>query len=131
MGQKPTRNATGFWCISPSTAPSCCDGLTSATSAQTRQADRKVVRGADGKVRPHRESGHSRPLTCVFGTVTVTRTAWRGRSTTSVQPLDADLAFADLPAGRSVPMWSRGRLGALYLDRFLDGIYFFPIYLRL
>jgi len=63
---------------------------------QARQVGREVVRGADGKVRPHREPGHSRRLACVFGTVTVTRTAWRGRSMANVCPLDADLS---LPAG--------------------------------
>lgn len=52
---------------------------------------REVVWGADGMVRPHREPGHSRRLACVFRTVTVTRTAWWGRSMTSVHPLDADL----------------------------------------
>ncbi|GAA2644534.1 ISKra4 family transposase [Streptomyces vastus] len=63
---------------------------------QMEWTGRGMVRGADGKVRPHREPGHSRALACVFGTVTVTRTAWRGRSMTSVHPLDADLS---LPAG--------------------------------
>ncbi|WKK26878.1 ISKra4 family transposase [Streptomyces olivoreticuli] len=63
---------------------------------QDEQAGREAVRGMDGKVRPHREPGHSRRLACVFGTVIVTRTAWRGRSMTSVRPLDADLS---LPAG--------------------------------
>ncbi|RPE26674.1 hypothetical protein EDD90_10969 [Streptomyces sp. Ag109_O5-1] len=61
-----------------------------------RQGEREVVRGADGKVRPHREPGHCRRLACVFGTVTVTRTAWRGRSMSNVCPLDASLS---LPAG--------------------------------
>ncbi|MGW0673180.1 ISKra4 family transposase [Streptomyces sp. NPDC002746] len=63
---------------------------------RTGQAGREVVRGVDGRVRPHREPGHSRRLACVFGTVTVTRTAWRGRSMTSVRPLDA---YLSLPAG--------------------------------
>lgn len=48
-----------------------------------------VVRGADGKVRPHCEPGHCRALACVFGTVTVGRTAWRGKGMTSVHPADA------------------------------------------
>ncbi|MFG2961633.1 ISKra4 family transposase [Streptomyces sp. NPDC048291] len=63
---------------------------------RTGRAGREVVRGADGKVRPHREPGHCRRLACVFGTVTVTRTAWRGTSMSNVHPLDADLS---LPAG--------------------------------
>jgi hypothetical protein len=63
---------------------------------QTERAGLEPVRGVDGKVRPHREPGHCRHLACVFGTVTVTRTAWRGRSMNNVCPLDADLS---LPAG--------------------------------
>lgn len=55
------------------------------------RAGRAVVRGANGKVCPHRKPGHSRRLACSFGAVTVMRTAWRGRSMTSVHPLDADL----------------------------------------
>ncbi|MFK0160488.1 hypothetical protein ACIQVK_51645 [Streptomyces sp. NPDC090493] len=54
------------------------------------------VRGADGKVRPHREPGHTRLLACVFGTVTVGRTAWRGKRMSSIHPADRALS---LPAG--------------------------------
>lgn len=67
-----------------------------AEREQGERAGRPAVRGADGQVRPHHEVGHCRRLACVFGTVSVTRTAWRGRSMTSVRPLDADLS---LPAG--------------------------------
>ncbi|MCT9084810.1 ISKra4 family transposase [Streptomyces fulvoviolaceus] len=63
---------------------------------QVRQPAQGGVRGADGQVRPHREAGHSRTLACVFGTVTVTRCAWRGKGQTSVHPQDAALS---LPAG--------------------------------
>lgn len=52
-----------------------------------------MVRGADGQVRPHRETGHSRLLACVFGTVTITRTAWRGKGLASVHPADAELSL--------------------------------------
>ncbi|WP_326674291.1 ISKra4 family transposase [Streptomyces sp. NBC_01257] len=51
------------------------------------------VRGRDGRVRSHCEPGHSRLLACVFGTVTVTRTAWRGKGLTSVHPADAALSL--------------------------------------
>ncbi|MEU3741923.1 ISKra4 family transposase [Streptomyces sp. NPDC032198] len=60
-------------------------------------ADTEVVRGADGLVRPHRELGHSRKLACLFGTVTVTRTAWRQKGLINVYPTDVELS---LPAGR-------------------------------
>jgi hypothetical protein len=58
-----------------------------------RQTKDKGVRGGDGQVRPHHEVGHSRLLACVFGTVTVTRIAWRGRGQSSVHPADAELAL--------------------------------------
>ena len=60
---------------------------------QVRQAEEAVVRGADGQVRRHREVGHSRLLACVFGTVTVTRCAWRGKGLPSVHPADAELSL--------------------------------------
>jgi hypothetical protein len=60
---------------------------------QVRSEQRRVVRGADGHIRPHREAGHSRLLACVFGRVTVTRTAWRGKGLTSVHPADAELSL--------------------------------------
>jgi hypothetical protein len=60
---------------------------------QIRQTQDRVIRGADGHVRPHHEVGHSRLLACVFGTVTVTRCAWRGKGQTSVHPADAELSL--------------------------------------
>ncbi|GHA48944.1 hypothetical protein GCM10010329_84070 [Streptomyces spiroverticillatus] len=64
---------------------------------RSRTAATEVVRGADGLVRPHREPGHSRQLACLFGTVTVTRTAWRQKGLGNVYPADVELS---LPAGR-------------------------------
>lgn len=61
-----------------------------------RGEEAKAVRGTDGRVRPHRELGHSRALACVFGTVTVRRIAWRGKGMANVHPGDADLS---LPGG--------------------------------
>lgn len=63
---------------------------------RARCQDAGVVRGADGQVRRHREPGHSRALACVFGPVTVTRIAWRGKGLANVHPADADLS---LPSG--------------------------------
>ncbi|MFC5675731.1 ISKra4 family transposase, partial [Streptomyces incanus] len=57
----------------------------------------QTVVGADGAVRPHREIGHARQLTCLFGKVTVTRCAWRSRGRGNVHPADAALS---LPRGR-------------------------------
>ncbi|MFZ3492027.1 hypothetical protein ACODT5_02085 [Streptomyces sp. 5.8] len=57
----------------------------------------REVAGADGVLRPYRETGHARRLTCLFGTVTVTRCAWRSRGLTNVHPADAELS---LPRGR-------------------------------
>jgi hypothetical protein len=60
---------------------------------QIRQTKETVIRGTDGQVRPHHETGHSRLLACVFGTVTITRTAWRGKGLASVHPADAELSL--------------------------------------
>jgi hypothetical protein len=61
------------------------------------EAEAVVVRGPDGRVRAHREPGHSRQLACLFGVVTVTRTAWRRRGLPQICPADAGLS---LPARR-------------------------------
>jgi hypothetical protein len=64
---------------------------------QVRSAGGPVVMGPEGRVRPWRETGHSRWLASVFGMVRVTRVAHRGRSVGNVHPADAALS---LPAGR-------------------------------
>lgn len=56
--------------------------------------------GADDEVCPHRETGHARQLTCLFGKVTVVRCAWRNRGHADVHPADARLS---LPHGRHSP----------------------------
>ncbi|MFC4906884.1 ISKra4 family transposase [Actinomadura gamaensis] len=56
-----------------------------------------AVSGPDGVARRRLEVGHHRLLATVFGTVTVTRCAWRARGTTNRYPADAALS---LPAGR-------------------------------
>jgi hypothetical protein len=55
------------------------------------------VVGADGVRRRRLESGHHRLLATVFGTVTVTRCAWRGPGVHNLYPADQQLS---LPAGR-------------------------------
>ncbi|MGI5133898.1 ISKra4 family transposase [Streptomyces sp. CA-106110] len=57
----------------------------------------RAVFGPDREVRPYRERGHARQLTCLFGTVSVTRCAWRSRGLSNVHPADAQLS---LPRGR-------------------------------
>jgi hypothetical protein len=57
----------------------------------------EAVVGADGAVRPYRETGHERQLACLFGLVTVARCAWRSPGRTNVHPADAQLS---LPRGR-------------------------------
>ncbi|WP_042435651.1 ISKra4 family transposase [Streptacidiphilus anmyonensis] len=64
---------------------------------QVRAGARPVVVGPEGRVRPWRETGHSRWLASVFGMVRVTRVAYRGPSVGNVHPADAMLS---LPAGR-------------------------------
>ncbi|MFI0242222.1 ISKra4 family transposase [Streptomyces sp. NPDC016845] len=58
---------------------------------------RPAVVGADGLLRPRLETGHQRLLATVFGTVTVSRCAWRRLQTANVHPADAVLS---LPKGR-------------------------------
>jgi hypothetical protein len=55
------------------------------------------VAGADGITRTRLETGHGRLLATLFGTVTVTRCAWRKPGTANYCPADAALS---LPAGR-------------------------------
>ncbi|WP_405691130.1 hypothetical protein [Streptomyces sp. NBC_00057] len=57
----------------------------------------QTVVGADGELRPHRETEHVRQLTCLFGKVTVMRCAWRSRGRPNVHPADVALS---LPRGR-------------------------------
>lgn len=53
--------------------------------------------GADGVVRARAERGHQRELATVFGTVTVTRIAYRAPGVANLYPADAAL---NLPAGK-------------------------------
>lgn len=55
------------------------------------------VTGTDGITRTRRETGHGRALATVFGTVPVTRCAWRKPGAADYRPADAALS---LPAGR-------------------------------
>jgi len=64
---------------------------------QVRTGAGLSVTGPDGRVRPWRETGHSRWLASMFGMVRVTRVAHRGRGVGNVHPADAALS---LPAGR-------------------------------
>lgn len=64
---------------------------------QVRSGGGLVVVGPEGRVRPWRETGHSRWLASVFGMVRVTRVAHRGRGVGNVHPADAVLS---LPVGR-------------------------------
>ncbi|MFJ2746229.1 ISKra4 family transposase [Streptomyces sp. NPDC087440] len=58
---------------------------------------RPRVFGADGLLRPRLERGHGRLLATVFGTVTVSRCAWRHLEASNVHPADEVLS---LPRGR-------------------------------
>jgi hypothetical protein len=72
---------------------------------RARRGQAPPVAGGDGRPRPHRESGHSRLLACLFGLVRVHRLAYRQKGLRNVYPADRQLALpADrqlaLPAGR-------------------------------
>ncbi|MFE9610960.1 ISKra4 family transposase [Streptomyces sp. NPDC006012] len=64
---------------------------------QVRTGAGPVVVGPEGRVRPWRESGHSRWLATVFGMVRVTRVVHRGPGMGNVHPADTALS---LPQGR-------------------------------
>ncbi|MGW2254763.1 ISKra4 family transposase [Kitasatospora sp. NPDC001660] len=60
---------------------------------QVRASVGPVVVGPEGRVRPWRETGHSRWLASVFGLVRVTRIAHRGPGVCNVHPADAGLSL--------------------------------------
>jgi hypothetical protein len=64
---------------------------------QQAREDRAPVTGTDGITRTRLETGHGRALATLFGTVTVTRCAWRKPGAGNWCPADAALS---LPAGR-------------------------------
>lgn len=65
--------------------------------SECARADGTGVVGAGGVERRRLESGHHRLLSTVFGTVTVTRCAWRAPGTVNLYPADEQLS---LPKGR-------------------------------
>jgi hypothetical protein len=64
---------------------------------QQARANPAPVTGPDGITRTRLETGHGRALATLFGTVTVTRCAWRKPGAPNWCPADAALS---LPAGR-------------------------------
>ena len=62
-----------------------------------RERRRARVTGPDGITRTRAEAGHTRPLSTVFGPVTVSRIAYRAPGARNVHPADEELS---LPAGR-------------------------------
>jgi hypothetical protein len=64
---------------------------------QQARARRAPVTGTDGITRARLETGHGRALATLFGTVRVTRCAWRSPGAGNFLPADAALS---LPAGR-------------------------------
>ena len=71
--------------------------LRAAREEQQAREDRAPATGTDGITRTRRESGHGRLLATLFGTVRVTRCAWRHPGAVNFCPADAALS---LPAGR-------------------------------
>lgn len=64
---------------------------------QQARERRAPARGPDGITRTRLETGHGRLLATLFGTVKVTRCAWRTPGSPNYRPADAALS---LPAGR-------------------------------
>ncbi|MGH3123184.1 MAG: ISKra4 family transposase [Streptosporangiaceae bacterium] len=71
--------------------------LRAAREEEGARARRAPVTGTDGITRTRLEAGHGRLLATLFGTVRVTRCAWRRPGTGNFCPADAALS---LPAGR-------------------------------
>ena len=71
--------------------------LRSMREEQQARANPAPVTGPDGITRTRLETGHGRALATLFGTVTVTRCAWRKPGAPNWCPADAALS---LPAGR-------------------------------
>jgi hypothetical protein len=71
--------------------------LRAAREEQQAREQRAPAAGPDGITRTRLETGHGRLLSTLFGTVTVTRCAWRAPGAPNYCPADAALS---LPAGR-------------------------------
>ena len=71
--------------------------LRAAREEQQARERRAPVTGTDGIARTRLETGHGRGLATLFGTVRVTRCAWRKPGAGNWRPADAALS---LPAGR-------------------------------
>src|SRR5579862_3095015 len=71
--------------------------LRAAREEQQAREHPGPVTGADGIARTRLETGHGRALATLFGTVRVTRCAWRCPGAGNFSPADAALS---LPAGR-------------------------------
>jgi hypothetical protein len=72
-------------------------GLRAVREERQAREQRAPVTGPDGITRTRLETGHGRLLATLFGTVTVTRCAWRRPGAPDYRPADAALS---LPAGR-------------------------------
>ena len=72
-------------------------GLRAVREEQQAREQRAPVTGPDGITRTRLETGHGRLLATLFGTVTVTRCAWRKPGAPDYRPAGAALS---LPAGR-------------------------------
>jgi hypothetical protein len=71
--------------------------LRAVREEQQAREQRAPAAGPDGITRTRLETGHGRLLSTLFGTVTVTRCAWRAPGAPNWRPADAALS---LPAGR-------------------------------
>jgi hypothetical protein len=71
--------------------------LRAAREEQAARERSRAVAGADGVTRSRVETGHRRLLATLFGTVQVSRCAWRRPGAGNLYPADADLS---LPAPR-------------------------------
>jgi hypothetical protein len=92
--------------------------LRAAREEQAVRQHRVPATGADGITRTRVETGHGRLLATLFGTVQVTRCAWRRPGAPSLCPAGAALP-ACRPAGHPLPWpgWPRSKQCAARLRR--------------
>ena len=76
--------------------------LRAAREEQAAREHRPPATGADGITRTRLENGHGRLLASLFGTVRVTRCAWRRPGTGNLCPADAALSLSACRASHAV-----------------------------
>ena len=81
--------------------------LRAAREEQAARERRPPAAGADGITRSRLEAGHGRLLASLFGTVRVTRCAWRRPGAPNLYPADAALSLPACRRSHALAGWPR------------------------